>query len=113
MDVQRIQEYINLDPDYVIFKIRKVAEAIVSRIYSQYENNADKLSQNDKIRYLSFEKKILNKKVQSHFHTIRTIGNLSAHEDIENPIKLQKEDAQFIIVALILAIEELKTSQII
>lgn len=113
MDTQKIQEYINLDPDYVIFKIRKVAEAIVSRIYSQYENNADKLSQNDKIRYLSFEKKILNKKVQSHFHTIRTIGNLSAHEDIENPIKLQKEDAQFIIVALILAIEELKTSQVI
>ena len=97
----------------MIFKIRKVAEIIVSRIYSQYENNGGKISQNDKIRYLSFEKKLLNKKAQSHLHTIRTIGNLSAHEDTDNPIKLVKEDAQFLITALILVIEELRISKLI
>lgn len=113
IDSKRIKESIDLDPDYVIFKIRKIAEIIVSRIYSQYENNGGKISQNDKIRYLSFEKNLLNKKAQSHLHTIRTIGNLSAHEDTDNPIKLVKEDAQFLITALILVIEELRISKLI
>lgn len=106
-------QYIDLDPDYVVFKIRKVAEVIVSGIYRKYESNGDKISQNDKIRYLSFVKRVLNKKAQSHLHTIRTIGNLSVHEDSDKPTVLEKEDAQFLITALILAIEELKTSNVI
>ena len=113
IDSKRIMQYIDLDPDYVVFKIRKVAEVIVSGIYRKYESNGDIISQNDKIRYLSFVKKVLNKKAQSHLHTIRTIGNLSVHEDSDKPTVLEKEDAKFLITALILAIEELKTSNVI
>lgn len=113
IDSKRIMQYIDLDPDYVVFKIRKVAEVIVSGIYRKYESNGDKISQNDKIRYLSFVKRVLNKKAQSHLHTIITIGNLSVHEDSDKPTVLEKEDAQFLITALILAIEELKTSNVI
>ena len=59
------------------------------------------------------QKRVLNKKAQSHLHTIITIGNLSVHEDSDKPTVLEKEDAQFLITALILAIEELKTSNVI
>jgi len=97
----------------VIFKIRKVAEIITSKIYSQYESNESKISQNDKIRYLSFEKKIFNKKIQSHLHTIRTIGNIGIHEHIDNPIAMLKDDAYFLVTALILLIDELKNQNII
>jgi hypothetical protein len=113
LDITKLQDNIAQDPDYVIFKIRKVAEIITSKIYSQYEDNESKISQNDKIRYLSFEKKIFNRKVQSHLHTIRTIGNIGIHEHIDNPIAMLKDDAYFLVTALILVIDELKKQNII
>lgn len=113
LDTKRLKETIESDPDYVIYKIRKMAEIITSKIYSQFESNESKVSQNDKIRYLSFEKKVFNRKVQSYFHTIRTLGNVSIHEDVENPITILKEDAYFLATALALVIEELKKSKLI
>jgi len=97
----------------VIFKIRKATEIITSKIYSRYESNEEKVSQNDKIRYLSFTKQILSRKAQSHLHTIRTIGNVGTHEHIENPTTMLKEDAYFVTTALVLLIEELVKEKII
>jgi len=114
LNVEKIRENIESDPDYVIFKIRKVVEVITSKIYiDNGGKNENRISQNDKIRYLSFEKKVLSKKAQSHLHTIRTIGNVSVHEDIANTSKILKEDAYFIVTALILLIEELQANKII
>jgi len=113
LNLSRLDEVIEKDPDYVIFKIRKVTEIITSKIYARYENNESKISQNDKIRYLSFEKTILNKKMQSHLHTIRTIGNIGIHEHIDNPITILKEDAYFLVTALSLLIDELVKEKII
>lgn len=53
-----LEDSILTDPEYTIFKIRKVAEVITSRIYSNYEANSSIVSFNDKIRYLSYEKTI-------------------------------------------------------
>jgi hypothetical protein len=113
LDITKLQSNISQDPDYVIFKIRKVAEIITSKIYSQYQNDENKVSQNDKIKYLSFEKNIFNRKIQSHLHTIRTIGNISIHEHIDNPIIMLRDDAYFLVTALILLIDELKKQNII
>lgn len=109
----RIRESVESDPDYVIFKIRKVTEIITSRIYAKYESNEERISQNDKIRYLSHAKQVLNRKAQSHLHTIRTIGNIGTHQHIDNPINILKEDAYFLLTALVLLIEELKNSKLI
>jgi hypothetical protein len=114
LDIDRLKENIETDPDYVIFKIRKVTEIITSKIFM---NNGGKdesnVSQNDKIRYLSFNKKIFSRKTQSLLHTIRTLGNISVHEHIENPIKMLRDDAYFLTTALILLMEDLQENKII
>jgi len=113
LQLSKLKENIEQDPDYVIFKIRKLAEIITSHIYAQYESNEHRVSQNDKIRYLSFEKNILSRKSQSHLNTIRTIGNIGTHEHINNPAKMLKDDAYFLATALLLLIEELVSAKII
>ena len=114
LNPDRLKENIETDPDYVIFKIRKVTEIITSKIFM---NNGGKdesrVSQNDKIRYLSFEKNILSRKAQSLLHTIRTLGNIGTHEHIDNPVKMLKDDAYFLLTALILLIENLQENNTI
>jgi len=114
LNTNKLKENIENDPDYVIFKIRKVAEIITSKIFmNNGGEDESRVSQNDKIRYLSFEKKILSRKAQSHLHTIRTIGNIGTHDHIENPVKMLKDDAYFLSTALILLIEDLEENNII
>ena len=114
LNVDKLRENIENDPDYVIFKIRKIAEIITSKIFINNDGeNENNVSQNDKIRYLSFEKKVLSRKAQSHLHTIRTIGNIGIHEYIENPTKMLKDDAYFLATALVLLIEDLKENNLI
>ena len=114
LNTQRLKENIENDPDYVIFKIRKVAEIITSKIFmNNGGEDESRVSQNDKIRYLSFEKRILSRKAQSHLHTIRTIGNIGTHDHIENPAKMLKDDAYFLSTALVLLIEDLQDNNII
>lgn len=114
LNPDRLKENIETDPDYVIFKIRKATEIITSKIFM---NNGGKdesrVSQNDKIRYLSFEKNILSRKAQSLLHTIRTLGNIGTHEHIDNPAKMLKDDAYFLVTALILLIENLQENNTI
>jgi len=114
LHANKLKEHIENDPDYVIFKIRKVAEIITSKIFmNNGGEDESRVSQNDKIRYLSFEKKVLSRKAQSHLHTIRTIGNIGTHDHIENPAKMLKDDAYFLSTALVLLIEELQISKAI
>jgi len=114
LNTKRLKENIEDDPDYVIFKIRKVAEIITSKIFmNNGGEDESRVSQNDKIRYLSFEKKVLSRKAQSHLHTIRTIGNIGTHEHIQNPIKMLKDDAYFLATALVLLIEDLHENNLI
>lgn len=58
LNMDLLENSINVDPEYAIFKTRKVAEIITSNIYSRYEDNAKQVSFNDKIRYLAYEKSI-------------------------------------------------------
>lgn len=93
------------DPEYAIFKIRKVAEVITSKIYSTYEDNAKQVSFNDKIRYLSYEKKVFDKTITNYVQTLRTIGNSGVHEDGRDISKL-KLDAHLMVIALISFLQE-------
>jgi len=80
LDIKIIEDSLITDPEYVIFKIRKVAEVITSKIYSKYETNSSTVSFNDKIRYLSYEKNVFDKTITNYIHTLRTIGNRGVHE---------------------------------
>jgi len=112
LNMQILEDSINSDPEYAIFKIRKVSEVITSKIYSQHESNDKTMSFNDKIRYLSYEKKIFNKTITNYVQTLRTIGNRGVHEDGRDNAKL-KLDAHLMIIALISFLNEAKDEKLI
>ncbi len=106
LNMKILEDSILTDPEYAIFKIRKVAEVITSRIYSNYETNSSVVSFNDKIRYLSYDKKVFDKTITNYVHTLRTIGNCGVHEHDRGVSKL-KLDAHLMIIALISFLNEL------
>lgn len=112
LNMQLLEDSINIDPEYAIFKVRKVAEVITSNIYSQYEDNTKQVSFNDKIRYLSYEKKVFDKTITNYVQTIRTIGNRGVHEDDRSIAKL-KLDAHLVIIALVSFLQELVEKKLI
>lgn len=112
LDIQMLKNSINSDPEYVIFKIRKVAEAITSKIYLKHESNAGIISFNDKIRYLSYDKKLFDKTITNYVHTLRTIGNRGVHDNEREASKL-KLDAHLMTIALISFLKELVDKKII
>ena len=112
LDMKILEDSIIIDPEYAIFKIRKVAEVITSKIYSNYETNASVVSFNDKIRYLSYEKKVFDKSISNYVHTLRTIGNRGVHEHDRGVSKL-KLDAHLMIIALISFLNELNDKKLL
>ena len=106
LNIQVLENSINSDPEYVIYKIRKVSEVVTSKIYSQYELNGKTVSFNDKIRYLAYEKKVFDKTITNYIQTLRTIGNRGVHEDGRDISKL-KLDAHLMIIALVSFLNEI------
>lgn len=112
LNMKLLEDAINVDPEYAIYKVRKVAEVITSNIYSNYESNAKQVSFNDKIRYLAYEKKVFDKTIKNYAETIRTIGNSGVHEDDRAIAKL-KLDAHLVIIALVSFMQELIEKKLI
>lgn len=112
LDMKMLEDSLQNNPEYAIYKIRKVAEVITSKLYSNYEENGKKVSFNDKIRYLSYEKKLFDKTITNYVHTLRTIGNSGVHEDDKSVAKL-KLDAHLMVIALISFLQELSEKKLI
>jgi hypothetical protein len=112
LNMKILEDSINSDPEYAIFKIQKTAEVITSKIYSGYEDNANIVSFNDKIRYLAYEKKVFDKTVTNYVQTIRTIGNRGVHEE-DRDISKQKLDAHLMVIALISFLNELSDKNLL
>lgn len=112
LNMKILEDSINSDPEYAIFKIRKVAEVITSKIYSQYEKNEKSISFNDKIRYLSYQKKVFDKTITNYVQTIRTIGNRGVHEENRAASK-QKLDAHLMVIALVSFLNELTDKKLL
>lgn len=112
LDMKILENSINNDPEYAIYKIRKVAEVLTSNIYLQFESNGAIVSFNDKIRYLSYEKKLFDKTITNYVHTLRTIGNRGVHENAREISKL-KLDAYLMTIALVSFLKELVDKKLI
>lgn len=100
LDTKKVSAYITSDPEYVIFKVRKIAEILTSNIYKRFESNGVSISFSDKIRYLSYEKNVFTKSMTNYLQTIRTIGNGGVHEERKDMTK-ESFDAQLMVLALI------------
>jgi hypothetical protein len=112
LDLKILENSINTDSDYAIFKIRKVAEIITTQIYSKYEDNEQIISFNDKIRYLAYEQKVFTKASTNYVQTLRTIGNRGVHGN-EIDISKLRLDAHLMVIALISFIKEIKDDRLI
>lgn len=112
LNMKILEDSINSDPEYAIFKIRKVAEVITSKIYGSYEENGKDVSFNDKIRYLAYDKKVFDKTITNYVHTIRTIGNRGVHEENRSSAKL-KLDAHLMVIALVSFLNELSDKKLL
>ena len=112
LNLKILENSINTDPDYAIFKIRKVAEIITTQIYSKYENNEQIISFNDKIRYLAYEQKVFTKASTNYVQKLRTIGNRGVHGN-EIDISKLRLDAHLMVIALISFIKEIKDDRLI
>lgn len=112
LNLKILENSINADPEYAIFKIRKVAEIITTQIYSKYEDNEQIISFNDKIRYLAYEQKVFTKASTNYVQTLRTIGNRGVHGN-EIDISKLRLDAHLMVIALISFIKEIKHDRLI
>jgi hypothetical protein len=112
LNMEILENSINTDPEYAIFKIRKVAEIITTQIYSKYEDNDQIISFNDKIRYLAYEQKVFTKASTNYVQTLRTIGNRGVHGN-ESDISKLRLDAHLMVIALISFIKEIKDDRLI
>ena len=112
LNLKILENSINTNPEYAIFKIRKVAEIITTQIYSKYENNEQIISFNDKIRYLAYEQKVFTKASTNYVQTLRTIGNRGVHGN-EIDISKLRLDAHLMVIALISFIKEIKDDRLI
>jgi hypothetical protein len=106
IDILKYDDLLNLDPESVIIKCRKVTEKIITELYNKNIGEDYHKNLNDKIAELS-RKKIIPKKTVSYANTIRAFGNISAHIDVNHPVSFSKEDAKIISNALILLIESM------
>lgn len=112
LDPKKVSAFLISDPEYVIFKVRKVAEILTSNIYKRFETNGVSISFSDKIRYLSYEKNVFSKSMTSYLQTIRTIGNRGVHDERKDTLK-EAFDAQLMILALINLIKEFEEAFLI
>jgi len=104
---------IEIDPEGVIAKTRKISEHLTKKIaQDKLERFNPRWRFSDLIKKL-FDQKIINNKIRSYLEIIRHFGNIAAHSDIEDPINFSTEDSIVISNALLMFIEECMNYELI
>ncbi|MDQ7060894.1 MAG: DUF4145 domain-containing protein [Sulfurimonas sp.] len=104
IDSLTYDDIINLDPESIIFKCRKVTEKLITQVYNKNIGSSKFLTLDKKIKALQ-NKNILTKKAISYAYTIKAFGNIAAHAEEDKQIEFSKNDALMLSNALILFIE--------
>ena len=112
LNTLKYEQFLELDPESVIFKCRKVAEKLVIQIYNKTFNTEERMPLYRKIERLS-KKGTIDSKIVIQINTIKAFGNLSAHPNVKKPIEFTREDALMVSSTLILLIEELGNSDLL
>lgn len=112
MNTLKYDQFLELDPESVIFKCRKVAEKLVITIYNENVHVDKKLTLHKRVEQLS-KNKIFDSKIVSYINSIKAFGNISAHPNVENPVEFTREDAVMVSNTLIRLIEELEDRDLV
>jgi hypothetical protein len=106
IDQDSFLKLMEIDPEGLIVKTRKIAEDLTKKIArDKLENFNSRWSFSDLIKKL-FAQKIINNKTRSYLETIRLFGNIAAHSDIDDPANFSNEDSIVISNALLIFIKE-------
>ncbi len=106
MNTLKYDQFLDLDPESIIFKCRKVAEKLVIKIYNEQIGSNERIPFYKRIEQLSKEK-IIDSKIVSYINSVKAFGNISAHPNVDNPVEFSREDAVMVSNTLIRLIEEL------
>jgi hypothetical protein len=97
---------LEIDPDALIAKTRKIAEHTIKKIAQEKLSNYNsRWALADLIKRL-YDENVIDNKIRSYVDTIRLFGNMAAHTDIEEPVIFNIEDAVVVSNALILFLSE-------
>ncbi|MDX1903495.1 MAG: DUF4145 domain-containing protein [Thermonemataceae bacterium] len=97
---------LEIDPDALITKTRKIAEHTIKKIAQEKLSNFNsRWTLADLIKRL-YDENVIDNKIRSYVDTIRLFGNMAAHTDIEEPVIFNIEDAVVVSNALILFLSE-------
>ena len=108
-----IIDLLNVDPDAVVTKVRRIGEHICKSIARQNLNSYNpRWTFADTTRKL-FEASIFNPKTKGYIDTIRIFGNMAAHADNENITSFNHEDALSVCYALVLFLKEVTEANLI
>jgi len=97
---------LEIDPDALITKTRKIAEHTIKKIAQEKLSNFNsRWALADLVKRL-YDENVIDNKIRSYVDTIRLFGNMAAHTDIEEPVIFNIEDAIVVSNALILFLSE-------
>ena len=90
---KKFKDLLNTDPETLIIKIRKIAESFVKRITeNKLEVNTSNLTFASSIFELH-KHKIIDNKMNGFINTVRIIGNMAAHSNLEYNTIFNEKDA--------------------
>jgi hypothetical protein len=106
IDQDSFLKLIEIDPEGVVAKVRKISEHLSKKIAkNKLENFNHRWRFSELIKRL-FDSKVINNKIRSYLETIRIFGNIAAHSDLEDPVEFSHEDSIVISNALLMFIQE-------
>lgn len=108
-----IIELLNVDPDAVVTKVRRIGEHLCKSIARKYLPNYNNKWTFSVITKQLFDSSILNSKSKGYIDTIRIFGNMAAHTDDVDTVSFDHEDALSICYALVLFLKEVTEANLI
>jgi hypothetical protein len=106
-------DLLNIDPDAVVAKVRKVGEHICKSIARKHISNYSNNWTFAVITKQLFDASILNSKAKGYIDTIRIFGNMAAHSNDVDIVSFDYQDALSICYALVLFLKEVTENNLI
>ena len=104
-ELNNLEQLQRVDPESAMLKIRKVTEKISQRI-CENKNLPSKKTKFDELCFTIADNQLLSKKSVNYLHSIRKMGNVSAHPQDSDDEKITDTDVMIVTNALIAIVEE-------
>lgn len=101
-------QLLDIDPDAVVAKVRRIGEHIAKLIVRRSTENPDPDWSFAAVTRKLYDQRIISAKAKGYIDTIRVLGNIASHASDFGQVKFSREDALVVLQALLLFIQEAK-----